>query len=463
MNVIKLRRIFKIINLHNIFKINKNDLRTKNLNKNLLTSVIVKLLSFGLNLYLIPLTLRYVNPSEYGIWLTLSSINIFINIFDIGLGNGLRVKLTQVISENNISKAKILISTTYISLTIMLIPVTILLVLASNHINWCSLFKIDYSRSQEIKQLISILIVFFSLRIILSLISTILTSYQRTGLISVLDFISTVIISILIILFGKYQYLDIFKLGMIYSIIPNLVFILYTIMFFLKGNNNIRPSISNFDSHHLRELLELGGKYFLLQISTVIILSSGNFIIANFINTYEVTVYNLVQRYFSVLPTIYGFIVIPLVPAYADAYYKNDFSWIKNKIKLMQLMWLVLLVFVIVFIIISKEFFRLWLGPGIQIPFILTFTMGIYWLIIGWGTIYTPFINGIGKVNMQLIQSAVGVLLTLTISPILIQIFHLGAVGFVIANLITLSISTIIVSIQYYKIINSTAKGIWNK
>jgi O-antigen/teichoic acid export membrane protein len=403
-----------------------------------------------------------VNPAEYGIWLTLSSINTFVSIFDIGLGNGLRVKLAKAISENDITKVKVLISTTYASLTILLIPITILLIILSHQINWCSLFKIDSSRSQDIEQLISILMVFFSIRIILSLISTILTSYQRTGLNSILDFISTLILSILIILIGKYQYLDLFKLGMIYSITPNLVLFAYTIVFFLKDNKNIMPSIFNFEGHYLRQLLGLGGKYFLLQISTVIILSSGNFIIASFISTYEVTIYNLVQRYFSILPTIYGFIVVPLVPAYADAYYKNDYSWIKNKIKLMQIMWLVLLIIVLVLIFISNDFFRFWLGTGIKIPFILTFTMGIYWLIIGWGTIYTPFINGIGKVNMQLIQSAFGVILTLTVSPILIQKFHLGAVGFVIANLIALSFSAIIVSLQYHKIINLKAKGIWN-
>jgi O-antigen/teichoic acid export membrane protein len=57
---------------------------------NIASSFVIKGASILLSLLLVPLTLDYLNPYEYGIWLTLSSVLMWINYFDIGLGNGLR-------------------------------------------------------------------------------------------------------------------------------------------------------------------------------------------------------------------------------------------------------------------------------------------------------------------------------------------------------------------------------------
>lgn len=46
------------------------------------------MLSIIISLLLVPVTLNYLNSYEYGVWLTLSSILVWINYFDIGLGNG---------------------------------------------------------------------------------------------------------------------------------------------------------------------------------------------------------------------------------------------------------------------------------------------------------------------------------------------------------------------------------------
>jgi O-antigen/teichoic acid export membrane protein len=42
--------------------------------KNILSSLIMRGCSIAISLVLVPLTINYVNPSRYGIWLTLSSI-----------------------------------------------------------------------------------------------------------------------------------------------------------------------------------------------------------------------------------------------------------------------------------------------------------------------------------------------------------------------------------------------------
>jgi O-antigen/teichoic acid export membrane protein len=440
-----------------------SDARSKTLNKNLIISVAVKMCSVLISFFLIPITLKYVNTNEYGIWLTISSMYAFISIVDVGLGNGLRVKLGEALSKKDLEQAKSYVSTTYISLIIILIPVTIILFYSSNYINWCSLFKIEPKLSITVTKLVGILIVAFTTRIFLSLISTILTSLQKTGINSILDLSTNLIIALLIITLGKSGEINLYTLGIIYSTIPLIILGSYSLFYFLFKNIKLKPSFNYFQVKDLKQLLGLGGKYFLLQLCGIIILSSGNIIIATLISPSEVTNYNLTQQYFSVIAAFYGFIVIPLVPAYNDAYYHNDFDWIKVKIAFMKKMWFFTVFIVALLILFSGWFFKLWLGDKIHIPFLLICSVGVYWVIVGWSTIYSPFINGIGKVNIQLIQGILSVILTIGISFFLIKLLNIGASGYVFSSTISITIGAIFLNIQYKKLINRKASGIWNK
>ena len=58
------------------------------------------------NLFLVPLTINYINPLQYGIWITISSIITWMSFFDIGLGNGLRNKLAQCLAINDFETSK---------------------------------------------------------------------------------------------------------------------------------------------------------------------------------------------------------------------------------------------------------------------------------------------------------------------------------------------------------------------
>src|SRR5258708_8697919 len=54
--------------------LNKGHSRSANAKKNILTSFLIKGCNITISLVLVPLTIHYVKPTQYGIWLTLSSI-----------------------------------------------------------------------------------------------------------------------------------------------------------------------------------------------------------------------------------------------------------------------------------------------------------------------------------------------------------------------------------------------------
>ena len=86
-------------------------------------SVVNIILSFGAKgisiitqLLIVPMTINYVNPTQYGIWLTLSSIIAWIGFFDLGFGNGMRNKVAEAIAKGDVELAKRYVSTTYFAI-----------------------------------------------------------------------------------------------------------------------------------------------------------------------------------------------------------------------------------------------------------------------------------------------------------------------------------------------------------
>ena len=95
--------------------------RTRKAQINIISSFGIKAVDVIVQFLLVPVTLGYLNEYEYGIWLTLNSILVWINSFDIGLGNGLRNQLASALSTNNTKLARELISTAYGMIIILML------------------------------------------------------------------------------------------------------------------------------------------------------------------------------------------------------------------------------------------------------------------------------------------------------------------------------------------------------
>ena len=79
--------------------LNGGSQRTRLVKKNILVSMLIKGWGSIVQFLLVPVTLGCLNQYEYGIWLTINSILVWIDSFDIGLGNGLRNNLAESLAK----------------------------------------------------------------------------------------------------------------------------------------------------------------------------------------------------------------------------------------------------------------------------------------------------------------------------------------------------------------------------
>ena len=127
--------------LAQILRLNSGHARSIKAKKNILASIVLKVVNVGLNFIYIPLLLDYLGQDDYGVWLTISSTVTWFGFFDIGLGNGLRNKLAIALANNDYTLAKKYISTTYAVLSIIALVVIIIFSFISRYLNWNSIFN----------------------------------------------------------------------------------------------------------------------------------------------------------------------------------------------------------------------------------------------------------------------------------------------------------------------------------
>ena len=451
-----------MLNIKRFWKLNsEKDKRHELIKKNIIYSFFVKGFGILTSLLLVPVTIGFLNTSEYGIWLTLNSILLWINTFDIGLGNGLRNKLTEALVENDLLKAKTYISTAYITITVFMVAIFIVFQIINNYVDWYSLLNIKSELVPNLKSIISMSFIFFCISFVLKLVGNILLAMQKSAaenfLIMMGQFLSLVIIFIV----SHYFKGTLWIVAFIYSISPVVVFACAYPFVFSGVYKKIRPNIFYFKKEYIKSIMSLGTQFFVLQIAGLVIFSSSNLIITNMFGPEMVTKYNIAFRYFNIIPLIFAIVLTPIWSATTDAYINNDYGWILKSLKKIKLMLLGTFFVLFIMVCLSNFVYKIWIGNKISIPLNLSIAIAVYILLFVSSLSYSSFLNGLGKLRVQMINVVFCAIFFLPITYYLGSTF--GIVG-VVVSLTLVNLSGLVLNvIQFNLILSKKAKGIWNK
>lgn len=446
-----------------MFFLKKDEARSLNAKKNIIVSFVLSGMSILVSFILVPLTLEYLNPTKYGVWLTLSSIIGWLSFFDIGLGNGLRNKLTEALAINDINLAKTYVSTAYATITIIMIVLYIVFLVTLPLLNWSYIFNVPIETVNDLSDVIFVVFTFFSLRLIVKIIGVIFIADQLPAFNNLFEFFGGALSLISISIITKFSKGSLLYISIVYSIAPVLVLILASFYFFKKKYRAIKPSFSKIDFNKFKDLAGLGINFFILQIAVIIIFSTDNMIITQVLGPAAVTPYNISFKYFSIPIMIFSIVVTPFWSAYTDAHAKGDLVWIKKSINRLSQTWVLIFAMVIVMLLASQDFYKFWVGNDHQIPILLSILMGIFAIISTWNNIFAAFLNGLGKIKLQIYYSLFGMIINIPLSVFFAKSMNLGSSGVILATCICLSFGAILAPLQYYKLVNNKAFGIWNK
>ncbi len=429
--------------------------------RNIFASFAIKGLSILIGLVLVPLTIDYVNPTRYGIWLTLSSIIAWFSFFDIGFGNGLRNKLAEARAHGDLTKAQSYISTAYALFALIFASVWIVFLVVNHFVDWSVVLNAPSKMASELSNLAIIVFSYFCLQFVLKTINIVLLADQKPAKSASFDMIGQMISLVIIYFLTKYTQGSLIYLGIALGATPILVLIIASLWLYKHEYRNLRPKISCVHFSDGRNIMGIGIQFFIVQVAALVIFQTNNIVIAQVCGPDSVTVYNIAYKYFGIILMIFMIIMTPFWSAYTDAFVRGDKSWMIDTLKKLKMIWVLLSIGGLVLLALSKYLLWLWIGDKVKIPLSVSVTMLLFFLIYTLLALYFHIINGIGKIRLQLIFYVILAVINL---PLIIFMGHrYGLVGIITGNILTLIPHFVYLPIQLKKVINGDACGIWNK
>lgn len=430
--------------------------------KNITTSLIIKCLNIAVGLILIPLMITYLDETRYGVWVTISSIIGWFGFFDIGLGNGLRNKFAEAKAKGDENLAKIYVSTTYCVLSFIVLLLLLTYFIAFPFLSWNNILNVSENVITEAQLSLIMAIVFtlFCAQFVVKIASTLYTAIQLPAYSSFFDLLIKVFTLALIFILIKYVKSSLLILALIVSGTPVLILTFVNIWAFKGKFKKYTPTIKTVKLNKANDLFSVGVKFFFIQVAVVILYQTDNIIISQLFSPASVTPYNIVFKYFSILMMVFSILVTPFWSAITEAWANKDFDWIKNAINKLSLIWILFLGIGIFMLLASDYIYIIWVG-NIEIPEGLSASVGIWIIINLWNSIFSSFLNGVGKLKIQIIIGILSAVINIPLS-ILLGI-SVGINGVIYANIVVSIIGALIYPIQYYKLINNKALGIWNE
>lgn len=436
------------------------DSRTLLLKKNLIGTIILKGISIIISFLIVPLTIDFVDPTQYGVWLTLSSLLSWLFFFDIGMTNGFRNRFAEAKAKNNILLARTLVSTTYVALSILAIIMFLIILPINHYLNWSDILKIDRSYQDELTKVFMIMILCLGVNLVAQVFSTMVTADQRPFLASLVyvigQFISLMLIYLLTL---TVKHGDLVALAYILSAVPVVVLVLFSSIFFLTKYKLYAPSFNLVRFSLIKDILGIGSKFFIITTSMLFIFQLINVIISRVEGPEVVTEYNIAFKYFSSLYMITIIIINPFWSAFTDAYNKGDFSWMRSMLKKLELYGFIAIGVISFMYLFANCFYHIWINNKVLISKPINISVAVYVLLSLWGNIYMYMINGIGTIKIQLI---IYLLFAVVAYPIMtFACIDWGIPGLLVMPSLVYLIQIILGKIQLNKILNNRAKGIW--
>lgn len=424
-------------------------------------SFLVKIASMVTSLSLVSISISYINVENYGVWLTISSITTWISIFDIGIVTSLRNRIAEAIAVKDWEIARQYVSTTYALLLFIIIPVWLVFLFLSSYINWTSVFNTSLNNT-ILSPIMAFVFTSFCVQFILKPINSILTADQNHFLANLIFLITNIFSIACIIIFKSFFKDSLYFIALLFGFMPCIVTGALSIVLFLTKYKKLRPAVSAVNFKYRKDLLGLGFKFFIIQVAGLIIFGSNNLLISRFIGNEQVTYYNIVFRYFGAITIVYSLVNAPIWTAYTDAYALKDWNWIKKVTKQANYFCTFLLVVVLMMLFASNNIYKLWINKTIYIPVLLSTLMALNVVISLYGSTYTAFINGTGKIRLQTYYSIITALLHIPLGYYLMKHLGYGLNGLMYLNILWTSISLLLWKIQYKVIIKKSNAFIWN-
>ena len=430
--------------------------RTRNYLHQIKGAVVYKAVAMLASFLAIPMMIRYLGQEQFGVWSTLLTVMSWIVFFDLGVGNGLRNRVAEALAKNDKVEAANYIASGYSLIGLIALVLWALVTSASFFVPWQAVFNTQAIPEATLRMTVQVAIFFVVLNFWIGLISAILGAVQKTAMIALSQLISNVLALLFVYVLTRTTDATIIFLAFAYgasSVIANIGLSLW----FYQCYPELRPK-PYLDKQHVNPLLSVGLKFFTIQIAVLIIFTTDKILISQLLGPEYVTQYDVVFKLFGLITFAHAIISAPLWSAYTDAYQRSDMIWIKQMLHKQLLIFGGIMIAVLIMGLLIKPIVSIWIGSEMIVSQPLIISIGLFVLVSTWNNIYSMFVNGVGKIKLQLYTAVIAMVINIPLAIFFVKWIGLGLSGVVLATVVSLLLAAVALPIQVNQIVRSRTR-----
>jgi O-antigen/teichoic acid export membrane protein len=389
----------------------------------------------------VPLTLSYLGPERYGMWMTISSIIALLSFTDFGLGNGLLNSIAAANGKSDRDAAARFVSSGLVMLVGIAAVIGTLFFLVYGLVSWPRVFNVTSSTATaEAGLATAVFVACFLINIPLSVPQQVRVAYQE-GYINSLFVGSGNLLGLALVLLAISTHAGLPILVLAMAGAPLLTSAVNAGLL-ARTRRYLRPRLSLVSRGSASALLRTGLLFFVLQLAVAVGYSTNAIIVAQLIGPDAVSEYTVATKLFLIPTTLVSLALLPLWPAYREAIVRGDSSWVRQTfLRSLRLVFGIAVPFSFFLVVFGIQLVRYWVGTTVQPSFILILGVGIWTVMSGIGNAFAMLLNGAQAIRPQVIMATLMASANIALSIWLTQ--RIGVAGVVWGSIIAFGIFTL--------------------
>ena len=409
--------------------------------RNVGLSTVLKLSTFVLQFGMLPLFMKVLGKGEYGVWVVLQSLVIWVMVLELGIGKGLRNKLIESLGVGDDRLAGRYLSSTLFGQMVLWGLIACVLVVF--------LFLMDlplalWLRSSGTDRTIAWSVFFCFLTFVLTQLSgvvqAILYAKHWNSATALVGFAASI---------GLFFYLllaDCFGRGVTLPELAAANFAFFALGYSIQSSYLFRcfpslvPRWSEASWGIFLEVARVGVSFLFIEITYMVIFMTDRLIVLRMFGSVMVAEYDVVLRLSALATTGFSLCIGPIWALSGTAWAKRD------QAMMLRLWWIVTALMIpfgvvsIVIGIVMNPLIQWLIDPSITISPMVRGTMVVYTWIVIWGSAYASLLNGMGRTKEQIYCSIIASLLNVPLAIWLCGVGGFGIAGVLISSALSISL-----------------------
>jgi O-antigen/teichoic acid export membrane protein len=412
-----------------------NDPRYRRIMTAVVSGGAARALSSLLTVISLPLAVRYLGAERYGVWATVVSVAVWVNLLDLGIANSLTNLVSQAYARHDRAEAARAFSNA-LAVTIGAVSLAACIFgFLWPHLNWIAIFNASSALEREVRTTVLIAVILMLAGLPLNLAGKVFAGYQELHTYNKTLAIGAVgnLVGLAVGIWLRVSMPTLFLLSFGSMTLVSSATLLWLVLWHKPW---LRPRLSLVSRPQSIDLLSTGGSFLLIQAAAMVVFSTDNIIVSHYLGAAEVTPYSVTWRVVSLGAVLQALVFPALWPAYAEARARGDITWIRSTFAIVMRTTIALNVAWAVFLLaFGRLGIGLWAGPAAVPPRSLLLAMAFWSVIAGFMTAQSCLLGALNHTRVQAVASVLAAIVNVALSIVLVV--RIGSLGVILGTIIS--------------------------